>query len=48
MRHKNNFKNTNYDLDRKVTRFMHERDDRLQKEKELRCDKEMDVAYIGD
>ena len=31
-RHKNDFKNTNYDLDKKIERFMNEREARLEYE----------------
>ena len=45
-RHKSNFKNTNYDLDRKVTKFMKERESRLYDEKEKKRVKDEKIAVV--
>ena len=47
VRHKNNFRHTNYDLDRKVTRFMKEREERLAVEREMRRVKEEKIPVIA-
>lgn len=44
VRHKNNFKYTNYDLDRRMTTFMKTREERINSEKELKIQKEMQIA----
>ena len=47
VRHKNNFRHTNYDLDRKVTKFMKEREHRIFEEKEKRRVKEEKIPIAN-
>lgn len=45
VRHKNNFKGIEYDLDTKVTKFMAARESRLQEQAELKREKDLDINY---
>lgn len=45
VRHKNNFKGIEYDLDTKVTKFMELRENRMQDQAEKKREKDMDINY---
>ena len=46
IRHKNDFKHTNYDLDQKITRFMNEREVRMEYEAAQKRNDELEIPVI--